>query len=112
MTDREDTIQVLYGSQASWTTKNLVLKKGEHGFEWDTNRFKIGDDVTPYSGLDYFVPESLVRELIAAAIADLPANQSGGISSATFTAHVNSATPHSAYDDMPSLVSRYRNRKV
>lgn len=112
MVDRDDTIQVLYGKEASWVEKDMVLKKGEHGFEWDTGRFKIGDGASLYSELEYFIPESRIQALIQAAIADLPASSGGGISVATFNAHVDSLTPHSVYDDGPSLLLLYQNAKV
>jgi hypothetical protein len=36
-----------------WTTIDPVLQDGEPGWEQDTNRIKMGDGVTPWSGLGY-----------------------------------------------------------
>lgn len=38
---------------ANWTAENPVLALGEPGFEQDTNKLKIGDGETAWSGLDY-----------------------------------------------------------
>jgi len=38
----------------NWTTANPVLGLGEVGFEIDTLRMKVGDDVSAWTALDYF----------------------------------------------------------
>ena len=38
---------------ANWTAENPVLALGEPGFEQDTNKLKIGDGETAWTGLDY-----------------------------------------------------------
>lgn len=38
---------------ANWTAEDPVLALGEPGFEQDTNKLKIGDGETAWSGLDY-----------------------------------------------------------
>jgi hypothetical protein len=43
------------GSASQWTTANTVLAAGEMGFETDTNKFKIGDGLTEWNNLPYFV---------------------------------------------------------
>jgi hypothetical protein len=43
------------GSASQWTTANTVLAAGEIGFETDTSKFKIGDGVTEWNDLPYFV---------------------------------------------------------
>ena len=40
---------------ANWTSANPVLNQGEPGFETDTDKLKIGDGVTAWSALPYFV---------------------------------------------------------
>lgn len=40
---------------AAWTADNTVLLAGEIGYETDTGQFKIGDGVTAWTALAYFV---------------------------------------------------------
>lgn len=44
---------------ANWTSVNPVLASGEFGYETDTERLKIGDGSTAWSGLDYFPMNAL-----------------------------------------------------
>jgi hypothetical protein len=78
-----------------WVLENPVLAEGEPGFETNTGRFKIGDGFTPWTELDYFVPE-----------------EPTDASNATLADHVNSDLPHPVYDDGPSLELLYENAKV
>jgi hypothetical protein len=41
------------GTAAAWTSANPVLKLGELGIETDTNRMKIGDGASAWTGLQY-----------------------------------------------------------
>lgn len=43
---------------ANWTSTNPTLAQGEPGFETDTNRLKIGNGVSAWTGVDYIVPSS------------------------------------------------------
>ena len=43
------------GTAEQWTTANPVLGAGEIGFETDTGKFKVGDNVNTWSNLSYFV---------------------------------------------------------
>jgi hypothetical protein len=45
---RRDTLQ-------NWSTNNPVLLSGEPGFETNTGKLKIGDGVTPWNGLQYYI---------------------------------------------------------
>jgi len=47
------TIQFKRGIARDWITSNPILAVGELGLEIDTNRFKIGNGVTPWNGLGY-----------------------------------------------------------
>lgn len=38
---------------AAWTDKNPILSAGEPGFEIDTNKLKIGDNLNSWNDLDY-----------------------------------------------------------
>jgi hypothetical protein len=52
---RNQLIRVRRDTAANWTSVNPTLAAGEIGFETDTNKFKIGDGSTEWSGLtDYF----------------------------------------------------------
>ena len=41
------------GTASQWTSANPVLAAGEMGIETDTDKFKIGDGSTAWSGLGY-----------------------------------------------------------
>lgn len=47
------TILLKRGKSSSWETQNLLLQRGEPGFETDTGRLKIGDGVTLWNDLGY-----------------------------------------------------------
>jgi hypothetical protein len=46
-------IQVRRGTAAQWTSANPTLASGEWGFETDTNKVKIGNGSTAWTGLSY-----------------------------------------------------------
>ena len=46
-------IQFRRGTEAEWESVNPILAEGEMGIETDTNLFKIGDGVLPWTSLDY-----------------------------------------------------------
>lgn len=46
------------GTAARWTEVNPVLALGEIGFEIDTNSFKVGDGITSWNSLPYFVNQA------------------------------------------------------
>jgi hypothetical protein len=87
--------QLRRGKAAFWTDQNPVLRDGEPGYEKDTKRLKIGDGVTFWRDLPYFGGD----------LSDLPDDSALAI-------HINSPTPHPAYDDAPSLALIYQNAKV
>ena len=47
-------IQLRRDTAANWTSANPILSSGEFGYETDGIKYKIGDGVTTWSGLDYF----------------------------------------------------------
>lgn len=79
------TIQTRRGTAASATSNNPILASGEHGFETDTGKEKIGDGVTAWTSLPYTtdltrLPSSVVNAS-AGTGAQIPvANGSGGFS--------------------------------
>lgn len=54
-----EIIQLRRDRSNSWATINPILAQGEMGYELDTNKFKIGDGVTPWVGLEYFASDSI-----------------------------------------------------
>jgi peptidoglycan/xylan/chitin deacetylase (PgdA/CDA1 family) len=48
-------IQVRRGTAEQWATVNPTLASGEPGYETDTGKHKLGDGVTAWNGLPYFV---------------------------------------------------------
>ena len=48
-------IQLRHDTATNWTTANPILAEGEVGVETDTNKTKIGDGVTAWNSLAYFV---------------------------------------------------------
>lgn len=47
------TYQLKRGTAIRWSELNPILKQGEPGFEYDTNKLKIGDGFTPWVALPY-----------------------------------------------------------
>lgn len=61
------TAKILSRSDTSvnWSTINPILAKGEIGFDVTNGKNKIGDGVTPWENLEYFVVESdLIKNII------------------------------------------------
>lgn len=55
------TIKNRRASESQWETLNPVLAAGEIGYEFNTNRFKIGDGVSSWSALPYYVDSSILE---------------------------------------------------
>lgn len=91
--------QLRRDNDSDWDAKNPVLAEGEPGFETNTGKLKVGDGVSRWSALEYFVPGT-------------PVPSEGGASDAAVLAHINSLSPHPVYDDGPSLLLLYQNAKV
>lgn len=53
---RDSLIKIRRGAAATWTSANPTLAAGELGWESDTNKLKIGDGSTAWTGLAYFAP--------------------------------------------------------
>jgi hypothetical protein len=47
------------GTASAWTARNPILKRGEPGFEVDTNKLKVGDGIRSWADLDYVTGEIL-----------------------------------------------------
>jgi hypothetical protein len=48
-------LQVRRDTAANWSSANSILAAGEHGYETDSGKFKIGDGTTAWSSLSYFI---------------------------------------------------------
>lgn len=77
-----------------WAQVNPILGEGEPGFEKNTNMLKIGDGVTAWNDLPYYIPH----------------DPSGQV--ASLAEHISSPNPHPVYDDGPSFALIYQNAKV
>lgn len=42
------------GNKAEWNRINPILREREVVWESDTDRFKVGDGVSPWTALDYY----------------------------------------------------------
>lgn len=98
------------GSPIEWQALNVILEPGEPGIEIGTNRFKIGDGVTRWRDLPYFLSTSEVLLFIESSVNNTIQNSQ--IISTLLSDHVNDQTPHPVYDDSPSLELLYQNAKV
>lgn len=47
-------IQLRNDTLTNWASYNPILAEGELGIEMDTRKFKIGNGITPWNGLQYF----------------------------------------------------------
>lgn len=90
---RAEGIQLRRGFADDWFLKNPILRAGEPAFEVDSRLMKVGDGITAWNDLPYV-------------------NQVDGDGNIALNAHINSATPHPAYDDGPSFELLYQNAKV
>jgi hypothetical protein len=60
------------GTASDWTTANPILASGEFGFETDTGKFKIGNGLAAWSGLQYFATLTAIKsEIVDSAPAAL-----------------------------------------
>ena len=65
--NKQITAKILNRSDTSvnWSTVNPILAKGQIGFDISNGKNKIGDGVTPWDNLQYFVVESdLIKNIV------------------------------------------------
>lgn len=106
-------IKVRRGTTEEWVTSNRVLAPGEPGYDTTLKEYKVGDGVHTWLELEAHISETAVQELINSAPSQpSPVLNDSGTTPENLAEHVNSATPHPAYDDGPSLLTLYRNAKV
>jgi hypothetical protein len=56
-----DTSRSKVDTSAGWTLSNLVLAKGQSGYESDTSKLKIGDGTTSWNDLDYVTSPNIIE---------------------------------------------------
>lgn len=83
-------IQLRNDTAANWASENPLLAQGEVGVELVTNRQKIGNGLDNWNDLAYV----------------------DAYSGQQLQTHVNSSTPHPAYDDIQSLSLLFENGLV
>lgn len=76
-----------------WAQVNPILADGEPGYERGTGQLKVGDGVTAWNSLPYFVPMDPEAGL-------------------TLFDHIESEAPHPFYDDGRDFSVLYHNVKV
>lgn len=81
---------------SEWVRVDPILGPGEPGFEIDTGKMKIGNGLRRWTALDYVNPSELDFQALEQS----------------FNNHVISDTPHTVYDDGPSLLAIYQNAKA
>jgi hypothetical protein len=90
--------QIRKDTAANWTANNPTLAIGELGYEIDTRRLKIGDDVTAWISLVYFMGNGVNVQTAGNAVATItPVSKDDMIVltalSVPITSIVNPATP-------------------
>jgi hypothetical protein len=61
----QTVIKVRRDSAADWTSTNPTLAEGEHGYETDTGKFKIGTGSTAWTSLVYAEPKVTASKALA-----------------------------------------------
>lgn len=61
MTDTVTRFKLRNGSAALWTAENPILLEGEVGLETDTRKYKVGNGVSAWSALPYYIEGVLAR---------------------------------------------------
>lgn len=56
--------QLKRGNSSAWTKNNPILYQGEPGYEIDTGLLKIGDGITSWNDLDYFIGDVYTKDEI------------------------------------------------
>ena len=119
MIGRGRLFQVRRDHSTVWAQKNPLLADGEMAYEEDTRRLKIGDGALLWNALPYASEGAAIDTSEFLLQAGLDAQQrvnalreellEGGSDTSSLIAHINSPTPHPAYDDIPDLVVIFEN---
>jgi hypothetical protein len=116
MTVYEIPQQNLRGTAERLSKVNPVLRKSQLCHEYDTNKFKMGDGVTSYNDLPYFIDEEAISTLIETTLALYPPGSDPRIGDiATLTTESKETVVDAINElNMPdvSLVLIYNNAKA
>lgn len=96
------------GTSAEAISKNVIPAEGEIVFEVDTNRFKVGDGVTRYNDLPYYMP----IDDVLVEVENYIQQHGPGVTVQDLYDHIHALAPHTAYDDGPTFTLLYENAKV
>jgi hypothetical protein len=61
MSDTITRFKLRNGTAAQWTAENPILLEGEVGIETDTRKYKVGNGVSAWSALPYYIEGVLAR---------------------------------------------------
>lgn len=67
---RKQRVQIRRGTTAEWASRNTMLLPGELGYEYDTNRMKVGNGVDRWSARPYLANEGTLGALSDVAATD------------------------------------------
>lgn len=95
--------------KADWDANDPVLEGGVIGFEIDTGKFKMGNNVSRWSELPFYLPETDIEALIQDYVDSLP---TGEVTQQDLTDHINDPNPHPLYDSGMDLKVLYDNVKA
>ena len=88
---RRDLVQYRRGTSQEWADVDPILMDGEIGYDKTWNQVRVGDGVRPWSAL-------------------FPIAGGGQAPGTALQEHLNSSTPHKAYDiDLPDLALLFEN---
>lgn len=65
------------GTTSDWETEDPILKESEFGIDLDSGKFKIGDGVSKWSELSYFISEASLGDLEGVAGPEGPEGPAG-----------------------------------
>ena len=95
MSDTITRFLIRNGSAAQWTATNPILLEGEMGIETDTRKYKVGNGVSAWTSLPYYIEGVLARGQASKTTAGTIAiAQAGTYQSTGLTATFDSATDY------------------
>lgn len=93
----------------NWLNNNPVLEGGVIGFEEDSGKFKMGNGVSTWMELPYYLPETDIGPLIEEYVSSLP---TGEVTQQDLSDHIHSSNPHPEYDSGTDWKLVYENVKA
>lgn len=96
-------LQLRRDSAANWTSANPTLLQGEAGYETDTDKLKIGDGVTAWSSLSYWVGGGAAGDMLLASIQTVTGKKTFGSAGAVGKLAVAGSTSGSTIIDAAAV---------